>query len=194
MVIGGPLPHVMAAKAVALVEASKPEFREYAVKIVENSRALATACKAKGLTVTTGGSDNHLFLVDVRNLGLTGRQAESALRECGITLNRNSLPFDPNGPWYTSGLRVGTPAVTTLGMSGEEMAEIAEAIALVLTNMRAREVRGKDGNVKTSRAKYEIDPTAKEDAIRRVHNLLSRYPVYPELDLDLLRRQFLPKT
>ncbi|HUX20332.1 MAG TPA: glycine hydroxymethyltransferase [Spirochaetia bacterium] len=194
MVIGGPLPHVMAAKAVALVEASTSEFRDYSAKIVENSRALSAACKAKGLTVTTGGTDNHLFLVDVRNLDLSGRQAESALRECGITLNRNSLPFDPNGPWYTSGLRVGTPAVTTLGMGVEEMSEIAEIIALVLQNTKPSETKGKDGVAKKSKAKYVIDPKAKEQATGRVHKLLSRFLVYPALDLDLLMRQFVQKT
>lgn len=194
MVIGGPLPHVMAAKGVAFVEASKPEFAEYAKNIVENSRALASACKSKGLTVTTGGTDNHLFLIDVRNLGITGRQAESALRECGITLNRNSLPFDPNGPWYTSGLRVGTPAVTTLGMGAEEMEEIASAIDLVLKNTRAAETSGKDGTRKTSKAKYVIDPQAKQEATERIHALLSRFPVYPELDLELLKRHFGPAT
>jgi glycine hydroxymethyltransferase len=193
MVIGGPLPHVMAAKAVAFVEASRSEFREYAEGIVENARALSAACKAKGLSVTTGGTDNHLFLVDVRNLDLTGRQAESALRECGVTLNRNSLPFDPNGPWYTSGLRVGTPAVTTLGMGVDEMVEIAEIISLVLQNTRPLETEGKDGAQKKSKAKYEIDPKARDQATKRVHTLLSRFPVYPELDLDLLKRQFLQK-
>lgn len=189
MVIGGPLPHVMAAKAVALVEAGKTEFRDYAAKIVENSRALAAACRSNGLTVTTGGTDNHLFLIDVRNLHLTGRQAESALRECGITLNRNSLPFDPNGPWYTSGLRVGTPAVTTLGMGTDEMKEIAEAITLVLKSTRAAESKASTGT-KKSKAKYEIDPAAKDEAVHRVHRLLDSYPVYPELDLDLMRRGF----
>lgn len=194
MVIGGPLPHIMAAKAVALVEASRPEFRNYAAKVVENARALAAACSARGLTVTTGGTDNHLFLIDVRGVGLTGRQAESALRECGITLNRNSLPFDPNGPWYTSGLRIGTPGVTTLGMGSAEMEEIAEAIALVLKNTQARETKAKDGSKKKSRAKYLIDDQAKQEAAARVQRLLERYPVYPELDLNLLTRGFQQKA
>ncbi len=107
--LGGPLPHVMAAKAVAFQEASQPSFKTYAQKIVENSSALAAACIAQGMHVPTRGTDNHLLLVDVaKSYGLTGRHAESALRDCGITLNRNSLPFDANGPWYTSGLRLGT--------------------------------------------------------------------------------------
>jgi glycine hydroxymethyltransferase len=96
-VIGGPLPHVMAAKAVALTEACSDEFRTYAASIVTNAKALAAACIEAGIPVATGGTDNHLMLLDVRGFGLNGRQAESALRECGVTLNRNALPFDPNG-------------------------------------------------------------------------------------------------
>ena len=120
--VGGPLPHVIAAKAVAFTEARRPEFRTYARRIVENARALAEGLASMRVhTVISGGTDNHLVLLDVRPFGITGRQAESAVRECGITLNRNTIPFDPNGPWYTSGLRLGTPAVTTLGMGKEEM-------------------------------------------------------------------------
>jgi len=124
LVQGGPLPHVMAAKAVCFTEALRPEFKDYAGRIARNAKALAEAFIRNKATVVSGGTDNHLCLVDVRPYGLTGRQAESALRECGITLNRNSIPFDPNGPWYTSGLRLGTPAVTTLGMGQGEMSEI----------------------------------------------------------------------
>lgn len=188
MVIGGPLPHVMAAKAVCLVEAQRPSFVDYARRIVENSRALASSCRKEGLDVTTGGTDNHLFLLDVRGLGLTGRQAESALRECGITLNRNSLPFDPNGPWYTSGLRIGTPAVTTLGMGPQEMGEIASIIAAVLKHVSP--ARGGEKGAKPSKAKYDLDQAVRADAENRVHDLLSKYPVYPELDLQLLRKYF----
>ncbi|MCQ2398639.1 MAG: glycine hydroxymethyltransferase, partial [Sphaerochaetaceae bacterium] len=130
LVIGGPLPHVMVAKAVALKEASEPEFAVYAHRIVENSQALAQACVDNGIPVATGGTENHLMLLDVRKFGLNGRQAESALRECGITLNRNALPFDPNGPWYTYGLRLGTAAITALGMGPEQMKEIASVISL----------------------------------------------------------------
>ncbi len=132
MILGGPLPHVMAAKAVALREASAPSFRDYARRIVENAQALAAACEQQGLRVVTGGTDNHLLLVDVGRLGLTGRQAEAALRTCDITLNRNALPGDPNGPWYTSGLRLGTPALTTRGLGAAEMATIAQVVARVL--------------------------------------------------------------
>ena len=136
LMMGGPLPHVVAAKAVALREARSEEFKTYAHRIVSNAQALATACTAHGLEVVTGGTDNHLLLVNVASLGLTGRQAEGALHECGITLNRNALPYDQNGPWYTSGLRIGTPAVTTLGMEPEEMREIASVISLVLKATR----------------------------------------------------------
>jgi len=185
LVLGGPLPHIMAAKAIALKEANTPEFKKYAKKIVENSRAMAAECQNLGIKVTTGGTDNHLFLVDLRDSGLTGRQAESALRECGITLNRNSLPFDPNGPWYTSGLRIGTPAVTTLGMGKEEMKEIASIIKLVLDNTKPVVVNGE-----VSKAKYEIPEKIKIEARQRVKNLLSRFVLYPEIDLELLKNFF----
>src|SRR5207237_5609145 len=135
IVLGGPLPHVLAAKAVALREASQPSFRDYAQRIVQNSQALAEACLSEGMDVLTGGTDNHLLLLDVhRSFGLTGRQAESAIRECHMTLNRNALPFDANGPWYTSGLRVGTPAATTLGMTPSDMREIAAVFKLLPSN------------------------------------------------------------
>ena len=136
---------------------------------------------ANGHEVLTGGTDNHLVLVDVGRLGLTGRQAESALRECGLTMNRNTIPFDPAGPWYTSGLRLGTPATTTLGMRAEEMKEIASIIATVLAS--AKPTPAKDG---MSKAKYSLDPAVKSDALARVSALLSAFPVYPELDLDYL--------
>jgi glycine hydroxymethyltransferase len=182
MVMGGPLPHVMAAKAVALREANRPEFKAYAYKIVENAQKLAAECLKLGLAVVTGGTDNHLILVNVNPLGLTGRQAESALRECGITLNRNSLPFDPNGPWYTSGLRLGTPAVTTLGMGQEEMTEIAFIVSLVLRNTQPANANGNG----LSKAKYTVNATAKEQARERVHKLLSRFSVYPEFKMEFL--------
>src|SRR5438132_2454923 len=137
LVLGGPHPHVMAAKAVALAEASQPPFREYAAAVVDNARVLAEALVARGVAVVTGGTDNHLVLIDVRRFGLNGRQAESACRAAGITLNRNVVPDDTNGPWYTSGLRLGTPAATTLGMGADEMREIAEVLAAVLRSTSA---------------------------------------------------------
>ena len=114
MVLGGPLAHVMAAKAVCFTEALRPEFKQYAQRIVDNSRALAAALDRNGLRVHTGTTENHLVLVDVRPLGLSGFQSETALRQCGVTLNRNALPFDPEPPLITSGLRLGSAAVSTL--------------------------------------------------------------------------------
>lgn len=190
LVLGGPLPHVMAAKGIALAEANRPEFKAYAAAIVDNARTLAAACQAEGMTVATGGTDNHLMLIDVRPFGLTGRQAESALRDAGITLNRNSLPFDPNGPWYTSGLRIGTPAVTTLGMRRDEMKEIAAVLKLILGNTEADEVKSGDKAGTRSKAKFTTKPAAQQEASRRINDLLSRFPVYPELDLPFLKEQF----
>ncbi|MDR1251527.1 MAG: glycine hydroxymethyltransferase [Treponema sp.] len=191
LTMGGPLPHVIAAKAVAFREAAAPEFRRYAQRIVDNCQALAAACMKNGLEVLTGGTDNHLFLVNVHHIGLTGRQAESALHECNITLNRNSLPFDPNGPWYTAGLRIGTAAVTTLGMGVAEMEELGSIIALALKGTSRAPVSKQDGGlVKKSRSKYLIDPAVKAEAVDRVKKLLNRFPVYPELDLPLLKKNF----
>jgi glycine hydroxymethyltransferase len=186
MVLGGPLPHVMAAKAIAFTEANTAEFQTYAQRIVRNSAALADACIAEGLTIPTQGTDNHLLLIDVRSFGLNGRQAESALRRAGFTLNRNSLPFDPNGPWYTSGLRIGTPAITTLGMGPDEMKEIAAVIKLILSHTKPEIVK-KTGEPDTlSKAKFTIDSVAEQEARSRVDTMLARFPVYPELDLHAL--------
>ena len=188
LVMGGPLAHVMAAKAVAFTEANSPQFKTYAETIISNASTLAQACINNGMSVATGGTDNHLFLIDVTPFGLTGRQAESALRDCGITLNRNSLPYDPNGPWYTSGLRIGTPAVTTLGMGEKEMNEIASVIRLVLTNTKPEMVKSGDQAGKPSKAKYSILNNAASEACSRVQQLLNQYPVYPQLDLQLLQQ------
>ncbi|MDG5816347.1 glycine hydroxymethyltransferase [Chitinispirillales bacterium ANBcel5] len=190
LVIGGPLAHVMAAKAVAFTEANDTEFQTYAQSIVKNSASLSKFLIDEGLSVATGGTDNHLMLIDVTPFGITGRQAESALRECGITLNRNSLPYDPNGPWYTSGLRIGTPAVTTLGMGEEEMKEIAGIVKLVLSNCTPNTIASGPNAGKPSKAKYSIEPGAAGEAKDRVNSLLSRFPVYPELDLELLQKHF----
>jgi glycine hydroxymethyltransferase len=192
LVIGGPLPHIIAAKGVAFAEANTEEFRHYAARIVENSKTLSEACRAEDMTVSSGGSDNHLMMLDVTDFGINGRQAESVVRECGITLNRNALPADPNGPWYTSGLRIGTPAVTTLGMGQEEMKEIASILKLVLSNAEPRILsKGKNAG-KPSKVKYEIDDSVVQQAKKRVGDLLAGYQVYPELDLDFLTRHFLP--
>jgi len=186
MVLGGPLPHVMAAKAIAFTEANTPEFETYAQNISNNAAVLAEACVAEGMTVPTDGTDNHLLLVDVRDYGLNGRQAEGALRRAGFTLNRNSLPFDPNGPWYTSGLRIGTPAITTLGMGREEMKEIASVMHLVLSHTKPTIIQKAGQPDKLSKAKFTVDPAAETAARDRIDALLARFPVYPELDLAAL--------
>lgn len=190
LVIGGPLPHVMAAKAIALTEANTPSFEVYAAQIRANADSLAKACMDEGLTVATGGSDNHLMLIDVTSFGITGRQAESALRECGITLNRNALPFDANGPWYTSGLRVGTPAVTTLGMAEGQMREIALILRHVLAHVRPMTIEKGENKGRPSKVNYVLQTDAKAEALARVQTLLTEFPVYPELDLAFLKGHF----
>jgi glycine hydroxymethyltransferase len=175
---------------VAFAEANRPEFQTYAARIVENARALAAAAISEGMTVATRGTDNHLLLIDVRPFGLTGRQAESIVREVGITLNRNSLPFDPNGPWYTSGLRLGTPVVTTLGMGVKEMQEIAAIVRLVLSRSKPETTATGPQAGGPSKAKYTIDPGALAEGQARVRSLLGRFPVYPNLDLPLLQKHF----
>ncbi|HDM90936.1 MAG TPA: serine hydroxymethyltransferase [candidate division WOR-3 bacterium] len=129
---GGPLMHVIAAKAVAFKLAMGEDFREYSRQIVRNARALGEALREKGLRLVTGGTDNHLLLVDLRTLGITGKAAENALEEAGITVNKNTIPFDPQKPWITSGIRIGVPALTTRGMKEDEMKYIGELIADVL--------------------------------------------------------------
>jgi glycine hydroxymethyltransferase len=192
LVIGGPLPHVMAAKGVAFTEANAQAFKDYTRRVVENAKTLAQACQDEGLTVATGGTDNHLMLIDVAaSCGLTGRQAAGALRECGITLNFNSLPYDPNGPLITSGLRIGTPAVTTLGMGATEMKEIAGIIKLVLDGTSAGTIEGGPNAGKPSKRLHALDPSTLEAARQRTKALLDRFPVYPELDLGFLQEHFL---
>ena len=185
-VIGGPLPHVMAAKAIAFKEAGAEDFKAYAHKIIENSQTLATALVEKGLDVQTGGTDNHIVLVSVEAMGITGRQAEDALRECGLTLNRNTMPFDNNGPWYTSGLRFGTAAVSTLGMGKPQMLEIADIMAAVLKDIKPN--RTKSGAI--SKAKYTLDAGIKADAIKRVRKILDAFVLYPAIDAAFFERYF----
>ena len=138
MVLGGPLSHVMAAKAVALAEARQPSFQAYAQRVADNAKALADGFLRRGARLVTGGTDNHIVLLDVTSFGLTGRQAESALLDSGIVTNRNSIPADPNGAWYTSGIRFGTPALTTRGFGPAEFDRVAELVVEVLTNTHRR--------------------------------------------------------
>jgi glycine hydroxymethyltransferase len=132
---GGPLMHVIAAKAVAFLEAAQPSFRDYAAGIVRNARALAEHLASEGLRICSGGTDNHLMLVDLRPFGVTGKVAQESLDRAGITTNKNAIPNDPEKPFVTSGLRLGTAAVTTAGMGPAEMAEIARLIAIVLRSV-----------------------------------------------------------
>lgn len=187
LVIGGPLQHVIAAKSIAFSQALSDDFKEYAHQIVKNSKALAKYLGEEGVDVLTKNTENHMLLVDLASFKLSGRQAESALRDCGLTLNRNALPFDKLGAWYTSGLRLGTPALTSLGMKEEEMREVATLIKEVLLNTKAKKIKstGED-----SLAKYEIDKEIKEKSLKKVFNLLNRFQLYPELDLDYLKKLF----
>jgi glycine hydroxymethyltransferase len=180
MVLGGPLPHVMAAKAVALAEARTAEFRDYAQRIVDNSRALADGLLRRGATLVTGGTDNHLVLLDVSGYRLTGRQAEAALLDSGIVTNRNAVPHDPNGAWYTSGIRLGTPALTTRGVGTAEMDEIADLIHSVLTQTQP----GTAPDGKPSRARHVLEPAVSSKAAARAAELMAAHPLYPSIDLS----------
>ena len=186
MVLGGPLGHVMAAKAIAFKEANTASYRGSAQNVVKNAKALSEACKSLGFPVQTGGTDNHLMLLDVTVYGLTGKQAEAALFACGVTVNANALPYDKNGAWWTSGIRIGTPALTTLGFVEDEMKEVASIIDLVLKGTKPGLT--KDG--KPANGKIELDPHVQKEAKKRVSALLSSHVLYPELDLDFLKKQF----
>lgn len=156
---GGPLMHVIAAKAIAFKEALSPDFKQYAESIVANAKHLATHLTQRGINLVSGGTDNHLILIDVRNLQLTGKKAEHLLDEVGITCNKNTIPYDPEGPFITSGVRIGTAAVTTRGFDATAMEEIAEIIALTLKNPE--------------------DSTKQQEARERVLSLTKKFPLYP---------------
>jgi glycine hydroxymethyltransferase len=183
LVLGGPLQHIIAAKSIALAEASQPSFADYARRIVDNAAVLAEALVAKGVRVVTGGTENHLILVDVRPFNLTGRQAEAALRTAGVTLNRNVIPNDPNGAWYTSGLRLGTPALTTLGMGASEMREIADLVHTTLSATQAENIAKGPNAGSRSKANYRVDAKVCEAVARRAAELLRQFPLYPGLEL-----------
>lgn len=180
LVLGGPLPHVMAAKAIAFKEANTPEFSNYAKKIIDNAQALAQHLLEKGIRLVTGGTENHMVILDLKKFGITGRHAETALRQAFLTVNRNAIPFDTNGPWYTSGVRIGTPAVTTLGMGRAEMQEIADIIVDVLSHTTPAIVE-KTGQ--PSKANCKVDPAVLQRSQGRILDLLKRYPLYPEIEL-----------
>jgi glycine hydroxymethyltransferase len=137
---GGPLMHVIAAKAIAFQEALQPEFRDYQQAVIENTQVLADELQERGFRLVSGGTDTHLILIDLRGRGITGKMAERALEAAGISVNRNSIPFDPHPPQITSGIRLGTPAVTTRGLGPSEMRHIAKLIHQVLSNPESEEV------------------------------------------------------
>lgn len=171
--IGGPLPHVIASKAVAFSECAKPEFEQYAEQVIKNAKAMAKAFLDGGKTLVTGGTDNHLLLVDTeKSFGLTGRAAETLLARCGITVNRNSIPNDKNGPWYTSGIRLGTPALTTRGLGENEMVRVVEIICHILD--QAEPLEG-------SKAKVHVADLLVQKTKIDVKELLSNFPLYPEI-------------
>jgi glycine hydroxymethyltransferase len=180
MVLGGPLSHVMAAKAVALAEARQDSFRTYAQQIADNAKSLADGFLSRGATLVTGGTDNHLVLLDVSSFGLTGRQAESALLDAGVVTNRNSVPQDPNGAWYTSGIRLGTPALTTRGFGHDEFDRVAELIVEVLTNTQPGTT--KDG--RPSKASYVLGDGVADKVRDASAELLDKHPLYPGLELS----------
>jgi glycine hydroxymethyltransferase len=153
---GGPLMHVIAAKAVCFLEALKPEFKLYQRQIVDNAKALAEALKNEGFQLVSGGTDNHLMTIDLRNKSITGKDAEKILDSVRITTNKNTIPNDPQSPFITSGVRIGTPAVTTRGMGTEEMKTIAKAIALAIEDVEAN----------------------RDEIIRMVDNLCINFPLY----------------
>ncbi|ALC86549.1 serine hydroxymethyltransferase [Bacillus sp. FJAT-22090] len=155
---GGPLMHVIAAKAVAFGEAQKPEFKEYQAQVIANAKTLADSLTAEGIRIVSGGTDNHVMLLDVSVLDLTGKVAEHVLDEVGITVNKNTIPFDTSSPFITSGVRIGTPAVTSRGFKEEEMKEIASIIAKLLKN-------------------HEDEAVLKESK-ERVSALTAKFPLY----------------
>ncbi len=161
---GGPLMHQIAGKAVCLREASRPSFKEYAEQIKANAKALARGLKDGGLRLVSGGTDNHLVLVDLREEEVTGKKAEKLLEESGIVVNKNMVPYDPESPMVTSGIRIGTPALTTRGMEERELEEIGGMIAEVVTNPGDRSIR--------------------DDTMERVSTLLEKFPLYEDSEVD----------
>ncbi|WEL23003.1 serine hydroxymethyltransferase [Candidatus Nanohalovita haloferacivicina] len=161
---GGPLMHQIAGKAVCFKEAMKPEFKDYAAQIKKNTKALAEGLREKGLQMVSGGTDNHLVLVDLTDEETTGKEAEEALEEAGIVVNKNAVPYDPEPPMVTSGIRIGTPALTTRGMEEEELKEIGKMIGEVVKNPESEDIRS------------EVED--------RVSELLAEFPLYEDSDVE----------
>ena len=162
---GGPLEHVIAGKAVAFGEALKPDFKDYSAQVIENARALASQLQNRGLKLVSNGTDNHLMLVDLQNIGLTGKQADQLVSGVNITANKNTVPFDPQSPFVTSGLRLGSPAMTTRGMGVTEFTEI--------------------GNIIADRLLSPDSETVAQDCRQRVAALCDRFPLYPHLQIPV---------
>ena len=162
---GGPLEHVIAGKAVAFGEALQPGFKQYSAQVIDNARALASQLQTRGLKLVSNGTDNHLMLVDLQNIGLTGKQADQLVSEVNITANKNTVPFDPQSPFVTSGLRLGSPAMTTRGMGIAEFTEI--------------------GNIIADRLLSPSSETVTQDCRQRVSALCDRFPLYPHLQIPV---------
>jgi glycine hydroxymethyltransferase len=162
---GGPLEHVIAAKAVAFGEALKPEFKTYSGQVIENARALADQLQQRGFKIVSGGTDNHLMLVDLRSIKMTGKQADQLVSGVNITANKNTVPFDPESPFVTSGLRLGSPAMTTRGLGTTEFREISDIIA--------------------DRLLHPEDEAITQSCRHRVADLCSRFPLYPHLTIPV---------
>ncbi|MBN3872105.1 serine hydroxymethyltransferase [Nostoc sp. JL33] len=162
---GGPLEHVIAGKAVAFGEALKPEFKTYSAQVIENARALAEQLQNRGLKLVSNGTDNHLILVDLRSIGLTGKQADQLVSTVNITANKNTVPFDPQSPFVTSGLRLGSPAMTTRGLGVAEFTEI--------------------GNIISDRLLSPDSEVVTQDCRQRVAALCDRFPLYPHLEIPV---------
>ena len=160
---GGPLMHVIAAKAVAFKEASLPSFKTYQAQVIKNAQTMASTLSGHGLRIVSSGTDNHLMMVDLRNKGITGKAAEHALDEVGITVNKNAIPYDTESPFITSGIRIGTPAVTTRGMKESDMVTIAGLINAIVSKPE--------------------DPKVQEEVRQTVQTFGERFPLYPELSL-----------
>ena len=162
---GGPLEHVIAGKAVAFGEALQPAFKTYSAQVIENARALATQLQKRGFKIVSDGTDNHLMLVDLRSISMTGKRADQLVSGVNITANKNTVPFDPESPFVTSGLRLGSPAMTTRGMSTTEFTEIGDIIAERLLNPEEEAVAA--------------------ECRRRVAALCDRFPLYPHIEIPV---------
>ena len=162
---GGPLEHAIAAKAVAFGEALKPEFKEYSAQVIANAQAMGEAFRARNIKLVSDGTDNHLLLLDLRSIGMTGKKADALVSQINITANKNTVPFDPESPFVTSGLRLGSPAMTTRGMGETEFQEIANIVADKLLSPE--------------------DEATQSDCLNRVAALCDRFPLYPYLEIPV---------